>query len=213
VSGQGAAETPVRRRGPGRPPSLTSGQIVEAALRLADQSSLDDVSMRSLAGELGVPVMTVYNYVPSKEQLGELVIDHVLGPVEVPPPSAGPWDERMRLLERAVRGSMREHPGLSFSRHGGSSREAMRLAEGAMSILRAGPFDRDEATIAFATLFTFMLGQIELDVLADSAGGGGEPTLESMTTRVALSRDELFEIGLDAVIAGIAAQLGHSPGG
>ena len=84
--------------------------------------------MRSLASELGVPVMTIYNYIVSKEVLNELVVDHVLRSVEVPPPDAGAWDVRMRELQRYARIAMRRHPGLSFSRHGSSSREARRLA-------------------------------------------------------------------------------------
>ena len=169
--------------------------------------------MRSLASELGVPVMTIYNYIASKEVLNELVVDHVLRSVEVPPPDAGAWDVRMRELQRYARIAMRQHPGLSFSRHGSSSREAMRLADGAMSILRSGGFDPDKAARAFATLFTFMLGQIELDVLVDSTGGQGEATFDGMTTGAHLSRDELFDIGLDAVIAGIKITMGSSTGG
>jgi AcrR family transcriptional regulator len=203
------AEVPRR----GRPPSLTREQIVEAALKLTDESCLEEVSMRSLASELGVPVMTVYNYIASKEVLNELVVDHVLRSVEVPPLDAGAWDVRMRELQRDARRAMRQHPGLSFSRHGSSSREAMRLADGAMSILRSGGFDSDKAARAFATLFTFVLGQIELDVLVDSTGGQGEATFDGMTTAANLSRDELFDIGLDAVIAGIKITMGNSTGG
>ena len=118
----------------------------------------------------------------------------------------GSWDVRMRELQRDARRAMRQHPGLSFSRHGSSSREAMRLADGAMSILRSGGFESDEASTAFATLFTFMLGQIELDVLSDSMGG--EATFEGVTSAANRSRDELFEIGLDAVIAGINLNVG-----
>ena len=163
--------------------------------------------MRSLANELGVPVMTIYNYVASKEALNELVVDHALRPVEVPPPEAGSWEERMRQLQRGARRAMHQHPGLSFSRHGSSSREAMRLAEGAMSILHAGGFAPDEASTAFAALFTFMLGQIELDVLSDSMGGGA--TFEGVTSAADRSRDELFEIGLETVIiAGINLNVG-----
>jgi AcrR family transcriptional regulator len=201
-----ASGTEAPRRG--RPPSLTRDQIVEAALRLTDESSLEEVSMRAVAGELGVPVMTIYNYVASKEVLNELVVDHVLRSVEVPPLETGTWDERMRQLQRAARGAMRRHPGLSFSRHGSGSQEAIRLAEGAMSILRDGGFAVAQAATAFATLFTYMLGQVELDVLADSAGG--EATFESVTTGIGLSRDQLFEIGLDAVIAGIKATIGQA---
>jgi TetR/AcrR family transcriptional regulator, tetracycline repressor protein len=200
------AEPGIRPRG--RPRSLTTEQIVEAGLKLTDESSLDDVSMRSLANELGVPVMTIYNYVASKDALNELVVDHVLRPVDVPPPEAGSWEERMRRLQCDAREAMRQHPGLSFSRHGSSSREAMRLAQGAMTILHDGGFEPGEASMAFATLFTFMLGQIELDVLSDLIGGGGEATFEILTTALDLSRDELFEVGLDAVIAGINLNLG-----
>ena len=63
------------------------------------------------------------------------------------------------------------------------------------------------------TLFTFVLGQIELDVLVDSTGGQGEATFDGMTTAANLSRDELFDIGLDAVIAGIKITMGNSTGG
>lgn len=199
-----AARDSLPRRG--RPPSLSRQRIVEAALKLADESSLDDVSMRSIATELGVPVMTIYNYVASKEELAELVVDHVLCRVELPPAKAGTWEYRMRLLQRSARDAMRQHPGLSFSRHGSSSRQAMRLAEEAMTILRDGGFGPKAATKAFATLFTFMLGQIELDVLADSADGKGEATFNGMTAGAHLSRDEFFEFGLDAVIAGITSK-------
>jgi AcrR family transcriptional regulator len=187
---------------------MTTDQIIAAALRLTDESSLEDVSMRSLAAELGVPVMTIYNYVASKEVLNELVVDHVLRSVDVPPPDAGTWDVRMRQLQRKARRAMRRHPGLSLSRHGGSSPEAMRLAAGAMSILHDGGFGPDEAAMAFATLFTFMLGQIELDVLTDSSGGQVEATFDGMTNLANVDRDELFEVGLDAVIAGIKTTLG-----
>jgi TetR/AcrR family transcriptional regulator, tetracycline repressor protein len=190
----------------GRPPSLTRDQIVDAALKLVDESSLDEVSMRSLANELAVPVMTIYNYVASKEELAELVVDQVLRHVEIPPVEVGTWDDRMRLLQRGARNAMRQHPGLSLSRHASSSQEAMRLAEGAMSILSDGGFEPDDAAIAFATLFTFMLGQIELDVLAGSASGRGEATFDGITAGAQIAQDEFFEIGLGTVIAGIKAE-------
>src|SRR5215472_2439244 len=73
-----------RRRG--RPRSLTEQRIVAAALKLSADGWLEDLSMRALAAELSVPVMTLYNYVPSKDALQELVLNHVLRPVRVPPP-------------------------------------------------------------------------------------------------------------------------------
>ena len=40
--------------------------------------------MRTLAQELGVPVMTIYNYVANKDALYELVLNHVLRSIRVP---------------------------------------------------------------------------------------------------------------------------------
>jgi AcrR family transcriptional regulator len=161
--------------------------------------------MRDIAAELDVHVMTIYNYVGSKEELFGMVVDQVLSAVPLPAADSGSWIERIRILERDARQAMRAHPGLSLSRHSASGQEAMRLAEGVISILREGGFEPQQAIMAFATLYTFMLGQIEIDVLADTMGG--EATFEGVVGQASVSRDQLFSIGFDAVIAGIKANI------
>jgi len=202
---EAAAEDGTPKRG--RPRSLTEGQIVEAVLKLAGDSRLEDVSMRALANELRVPVMTVYNYIPSKRALHELVVNHVLRSVRVPPVEGGPWEERMQQLQTEVRHTMRRHPALSLSRYGGGVAEAARLAEEVLSILGSAGFGPDDAALAFNTLYTFMIGQIEVDVIAHSRGGRPEATLARVTRSANRSRDKLFEFGLDAVIEGLKAKL------
>lgn len=180
---------------------------MEAALKLAGDARLEDVSMRALANELRVPVMTIYNYVPSREALYELVVNHVLRPVQIPLPETGSWDERMRQLQRDARGAMRRNPGVVFSRYGGGASEAVRLADGVLTILSDGGFSPDDAALAFATLYTFMLGQIEADAIADTMGGRAEATLNGVTGSRNLSPEEVFEFGFDAVIEGLKAKL------
>jgi AcrR family transcriptional regulator len=194
----------------GRPRSLTEEQIVQAALRLAGSGHLEDVSMRSLAQELGVPVMTMYNYVANKEALYELVSDHVLRPVRVPPPEEGSWEERLWQLERDARCAMGKYPGVNFHRRGDISPEAARLTDGVMSILASAGFDPAAARLAFATLFTFMIGQIELDSFEETSSTAA--TVESVTGRTNVWRDEVFEFGFAAVIEGLKAMLDrHGP--
>lgn len=86
---------PVRRtRGP--KPSLTVDRIVEAAIELADRVGVEGLSMRGLAESLGVGVMSLYNHVPSKAELLDVMTDQVLG--ELYPKSKVPGDDwRMRL--------------------------------------------------------------------------------------------------------------------
>jgi hypothetical protein len=79
------------------------------------------------------------------------------------------------------------------------------LADGAMSILASAGFDSTAAALAFATLFTFLLGQIELD--ATDLAELSATDIEKVTRETQRSRDEVFEFGLDAVIEGLKATL------
>ena len=185
----------------GRPPSLSEEQIAEAAIELSNRVGFDSLTMRGLAAELGVPVMTIYNYVPNKNALFDLITDHLLRPIPIPPPEAGSWEERMRDLQRATRAAVGRHIGLRFATGVGQSAEAARLADGAMSILADGGIDPAQADLAFATLFTFMLGQIELDAIMNTAAGDEQSITASM------QRDETFEFALDVMFDGLTRRL------
>jgi AcrR family transcriptional regulator len=54
---------------------LTVGQVVEEAMALAAEEGIDKLSMRTLATRLGVGAMSLYTYVPGREELFELMID------------------------------------------------------------------------------------------------------------------------------------------
>ncbi|MET0318867.1 MAG: TetR/AcrR family transcriptional regulator, partial [Rhodococcus fascians] len=56
---------------------LTIDSIVDAAVSIADSESLDAVSMRRIADRLGVGTMSLYTHVPGREDLVDLMIDHV----------------------------------------------------------------------------------------------------------------------------------------
>ncbi len=49
--------------------------IAVAAIRLADAGGLEAVTMRAVAAELGIAPMSLYNYVPTKDHLFQLMID------------------------------------------------------------------------------------------------------------------------------------------
>ncbi|NSC22368.1 TetR/AcrR family transcriptional regulator [Streptomyces albus subsp. chlorinus] len=84
-------------RGP--KPGLTLTGIVAAAVALADREGLAALSMRRLAGELGVGTMSLYRYVPGKDELVALMVDHV----ETPPDELDlrrgrTWRETLELM-------------------------------------------------------------------------------------------------------------------
>ena len=192
-----------RPRSRGRPPSLSTHQVVEAALRVTREVGLDNLSMRALARELGVPPMTIYHYAPSREYLHALVVDDILSEIRVPGTDEGTWEDRLRKLHSDARRVFAAHPGVSAHLGDGGSRQGARLGDGVLEILAEGGFDAEARVVCFATLFTFMTGQIDLDAMAYFVADGTAATLDNVTRSARFSREELFDLGYDAVIEGL----------
>lgn len=96
------------RRGPR--PGLTVDAVVDAAIRLADTAGLEAVTMRRLAEELAVAPMTLYTYVPGKDELLDLMLDAVYAAMTRPDRSATGWRERVRGVAEDNRALLAAHP-------------------------------------------------------------------------------------------------------
>ncbi|HTT51138.1 MAG TPA: TetR/AcrR family transcriptional regulator [Streptosporangiaceae bacterium] len=86
--------------------------IAAAAVALADTAGLDAVTMRRMAAELGLGTMSLYNYVPTKDHLVQLMIDQVSGEYHYP---AGPppvTQQAIVDLARQGRDITQRHPWL-----------------------------------------------------------------------------------------------------
>jgi len=91
--------------------------IAAIAARIADAEGLEAVTMRRVAGELGIAVMSLYTYVPAKDQLAQLMVDHLAAEyayprTPAPDPRAGIAD-----LARQARDIARRHPWLAGLLH------------------------------------------------------------------------------------------------
>jgi AcrR family transcriptional regulator len=95
------------QRGPR--PGLTVERIVAAAIALADEEGLEQLSMRKVAERLGTGAMSLYRYVPGKAELLDLMLDAIYG--EDPPPEpAGPWRPRLHAAAHGRRALILRHP-------------------------------------------------------------------------------------------------------
>lgn len=65
-------------------PRLSKDAIVQAAITLAGQTSIDALSMRKLADALGVEAMSLYNHVKNKEDLLDSMLDVVVQQMYIP---------------------------------------------------------------------------------------------------------------------------------
>src|SRR5215213_7832595 len=138
---------------------LSHDAVAAAALEFLDGHDLEELSMRRLAGELGVGTMTLYGYFRSKDELLDAVVDAAVSD-QPAPPDDGPWQERLRALMRDSRAALDRHPALVKLRvHRPVLRpEALRFCERTMSILADAGLPPDAAARAFRLLFTYLLG-------------------------------------------------------
>ena len=98
---------------PGPRPGLTLGQIVVAAVALADREGLSALSMRRVASELGVGTMSLYRYVPGKGELLDLMLDHVNGvPDGAPDPRSLSWRRTLEEMAWGIWDLYQAHPWL-----------------------------------------------------------------------------------------------------
>ena len=63
---------------------LSRTRILAAALRLTDGGGVESLSMRKLAGELGVKAMSLYNHVANKDDIIDSIVDMVVGEIRIP---------------------------------------------------------------------------------------------------------------------------------
>jgi AcrR family transcriptional regulator len=88
---------------------LNHERISAAAIELVDEDGIDALSMRTLAGRLGVSVMSLYNHVQNKEALLEAIVERVSAELVCPDEDAT-WDEALRQRARSLRNTTLAHP-------------------------------------------------------------------------------------------------------
>ncbi|MEU2739489.1 TetR/AcrR family transcriptional regulator [Streptomyces sp. NPDC007095] len=99
------------RAGRGPRAAYSRADIAAAAVRIADTDGLEAVSMRHVATELGCGTMSLYNYVPRKEDLYELMVDVISGEHDTWEPT-GDWRADMLRVAHQTRALMHRHPWL-----------------------------------------------------------------------------------------------------
>ena len=102
------AETKGKKKKPRRTP-LSRDRILKRAIRIADKSGLDALSMRKIAQLLGVEAMSLYNHVKNKDDILDGMVEIVAAEIEVPT-AGGDWKEQMRRRATSAHGVLMEHP-------------------------------------------------------------------------------------------------------
>lgn len=98
-------------RGP--KPVYSRAQITEAAIRIADAEGLEAATMRRIAAEIGAGAMSLYRYVPSRDNLVELMADRLMGEIDVTGMPSGDWRADLTRYADGLRAMWLRHPWIA----------------------------------------------------------------------------------------------------
>jgi len=215
--------TPSPGRCRGRP-ALPLERILAAALELVDQQGADALSMRSLAQRLGSGTATLYRHFANRAELVAMVIDHILGEVDLAPLAAAalPWQQSCTLFAQNMFEALSRHghiaPLLIEYTPMGSNTLANR--ELCLSILLNNGFRPAIAAHAYATLARYVLG-FAIQLSGSIAGAGQQdaelsaafhhldpsryPATVAVADELPVPLEEEFEFGLQLIVGGLEA--------
>lgn len=187
---------PEPTRGP--KPGLSVGSIVRAAIDLADAEGLVALSMRRIAGALGVGAMSLYRYVPGKSELVDLMVDEVYSEdVAAAEGLEGDWRARLEACGRQEWALYLRHPWMLQIAQGRPmlGPNSMRSTDIALRAVDGIGLTEDEMLAAVVTLSSFVAGLAKTTIEAMQAAD-----------RTGISDEEWWEIQGEyvgpAVVAG-----------
>ncbi|MBE1532640.1 TetR/AcrR family transcriptional regulator [Actinomadura algeriensis] len=122
-------------RGP--KPAYSRAQITEAAIRVADAEGIEAATMRRIAAEIGAGAMSLYRYVPGRDDLVALMADHLMGEIDVEGVPSGDWRADLTRYADGTRAMWLRHPWIASVQRAlpGFGPNQMRLIERAMGVL------------------------------------------------------------------------------
>ena len=148
--------------------------VTAVAVRIADAEGLDAVSMRRVAAELGIANMSLYNYVPAREHLAQLMTDRLAG--EYAYPATPVPDPRTAIadLARQARDIAERHPWVAglVQRPMPPGPNGLRYLDYFLGLLAGSRLDTGAKmeVIAMISGFATMYGAMQAALPADQAG-------------------------------------------
>lgn len=138
---------------------LSKDLVVRTAVALADRHGLEWLSMRKLADALGAGAMSLYYYVPNREELVDEMIEVVFGEIEPPPPDVD-WKTAMRRRAVSTRAALNRHRwavGLMEGRMK-SGPASIQLREAILGCLRRAGFSVPMTVQAYSVQDAYIYG-------------------------------------------------------
>lgn len=163
-------------------------EILDAALAVAAERGLDALSMRAVAGRLGLTAMALYGYFRSKEDLLDAVVGRLLSEIPTPPAGLG-WREVIEHLAYGLRDLATRYPSvlpLLLTRPAVSP-AAVQIVDAVYQALLAVGVPSAQVPRLERMISTFAIGH----TLSEVSGRFGPGTLDPQARRAQLPPERL----------------------
>jgi AcrR family transcriptional regulator len=138
---------------------LSRERVLGAAIELADDRGVAELTMRKLAKDLGVEAMSLYNHVANKGDLLDGMIDIVFGEIDAPA-AGGDWRAELRKRAVSTRQALLRHRWAvgemeGRSNHGPSN---LKVHDAVLGCLRAAGFSIEMTVHAMSVQDAYIYG-------------------------------------------------------
>ncbi len=153
-------------------PRLSPERVLDAAVALADEIGIDDLTIRRLADALDVKPMTIYHHLPNKEAIIDGMVDVVFSEID-PPPNELPWREAIAVRSRSMRQVLARHPWASplMESRTNPGMATLRHHDAVLGCFRGGGLSLELTGHAYATIDAYLYGFALQEASLPASGG------------------------------------------
>ena len=201
-------------------PALSRDLILRAAVKLADKTGIESLTMRHLGTTLGVEAMSLYNHVTNKEDLLDGMVDIIFAEIDQPSAGNGDWRSLMRRRATSAREVLTRHRwaiDLIDSRSSPGP-ATMKHFDDALGCLRTAGFSIEMTVRAYGVIYAYVYGFVlafnreshiaQAQQIIEGARPDQYPHAVEVTSqhmlRPGFDYTDEFESGLDLILDGIA---------
>ncbi len=202
--GQEQDDTPAVRAPWG---SISREDIVGAAVRIVEAGRYEEMSIRTLAADLGVAPMSLYRHIRDKDDLLDEVVDRLLARAWRPAAGEDGWQAWVIEAAARLRQFLVSQPAALhvYLRHPVVSPAAVERMDAMMGVLRRAGLDEAAARSAYGALHTYTIGFAALE--ASRVGSAGDRDISSLAHQLAAyTTAGQFMEGLRYLLQGIGTQ-------
>lgn len=182
--------------------------MVDTAAQAVRDGRSEQMTIRSLAAELGVAPMSLYRHVRDKDDLFDEVTDGLLAEAWKPKARRGEWRRwTMEAADRLRTLLVREPVALHvYLRHPVVSPAAIARMDAMLDVLGVAGFGDAEARRAYGAIHTYTVGFAALEAARGQSADGDSARTEGVLDELTrLTTPAQFKVGLELLLDGVCS--------